>query len=216
VASGTVDPNTGGTIAGTLSSGEGITVTFPGGVLPNGVTSLGVSINEYTSPPAPPPNNDHVVALPFELTAIDQDGNEVDQFHGQVSVTIDCPGGVAPSPNTKFAYYDASAGKWQNLTVPNPGSCPIVGQTTHFTPFEFVTLPSPGYCSGPSAASAQNDALRGTGDLNGDGVIDLTDFSIFAFNYGQAATQATSYSDMNCDGQVDLTDFSIFATYYGL
>jgi hypothetical protein len=57
--------------------------------------------------------------------------------------------------------------------------------------------------------------LRGTGDINGDGHIDLTDFSIFAGDYGQTGNLQSSYSDMICDGQVDLTDFSVFATYYG-
>lgn len=45
----------------------------------------------------------------------------------------------------------------------------------------------------------------GTGDLNGDGRVNLTDFSILLFHWGTTSPVA----DINGDGKVDLTDFSI-------
>jgi len=54
-----------------------------------------------------------------------------------------------------------------------------------------------------------------TGDLNGDGVVDLTDLSIFGADWQHRPRNGdllhSAYSDLNCDGVVDLTDFSILA-----
>ena len=53
-------------------------------------------------------------------------------------------------------------------------------------------------------------------DINGDGVIDLTDLSLFGADWQKTAgSLANPLSDMNNDGVVDLTDFSIFAKQYG-
>jgi predicted outer membrane repeat protein len=71
----------------------------------------------------------------------------------------------------------------------------------------------------PTCACAGLNPTRKLGDINGDGVVNLSDFTIFAEDYGkdtsQGAVLTSSYSDMNCDGKVDLTDFSIFAGQYG-
>ena len=52
-------------------------------------------------------------------------------------------------------------------------------------------------------------------DINGDGVIDLTDLSIFGSDWENTGTLNSPLSDMNSDGVVDLTDFSIIAKEYG-
>jgi hypothetical protein len=49
------------------------------------------------------------------------------------------------------------------------------------------------------------------GDLNCDGLVDLTDFSILMYYWG--TTNLTA--DINSDGLVDLTDFSIMMYYWG-
>lgn len=51
------------------------------------------------------------------------------------------------------------------------------------------------------------------GDINGDGVVDLIDASLFAVDFGKTNPSTFVYplSDMNADGQVDLTDLSILA-----
>jgi len=53
------------------------------------------------------------------------------------------------------------------------------------------------------------------GDIDGDGIVDLTDLSMFATDYGNTGTLNYILSDMNGDGVVDLTDFSIIARVYG-
>jgi hypothetical protein len=56
------------------------------------------------------------------------------------------------------------------------------------------------------------------GDLDGDGVRDLTDFALFAAAYG-SVVGAANYNlcaDLDGDGVVDLTDFGLFAAGYGV
>lgn len=54
------------------------------------------------------------------------------------------------------------------------------------------------------------------GDLNGDGFVNLTDFTIFAMAYLSQAGDPhyNSQADLNGDGYVNATDFSIFAGLY--
>jgi len=65
----------------------------------------------------------------------------------------------------------------------------------------------------PSSSTCPTPLLWG--DLNGDGVVDLTDLSIFAGDWGRGPRNGnllhSAYSDINCNGVVDLIDFSIFA-----
>ena len=51
------------------------------------------------------------------------------------------------------------------------------------------------------------------GDVNLDGVVDVTDLGILATNYGQNAKW--SKGDLNMDGIVDVSDLGILATNYG-
>jgi hypothetical protein len=47
-------------------------------------------------------------------------------------------------------------------------------------------------------------------DLNGDCIVNLVDFGIFAVNY----LTVFWCCDYNCDGIVNLVDFAIFATHF--
>jgi hypothetical protein len=151
-----------------------------------------------------------VVGLDFDLSAVDSSDNVISQFNAPVTISFACPASGDPSL-MKVAFYDTTQNAWVPLTVINPGQCPIQATTTHFTTFSVVGLPAPAYCTD----AVHSDPFRGTGDIDGDGGIDLTDFSIFAGDFGKTGTLNSPYSDMTCDGQVDLTDFSVFATYYG-
>jgi len=51
-------------------------------------------------------------------------------------------------------------------------------------------------------------------DLNGNGIVDLADFSVLAYWYERPDPPASV--DLNGDGKVDLADFSIIAHYYDL
>jgi hypothetical protein len=56
------------------------------------------------------------------------------------------------------------------------------------------------------------------GDINGDNVIDISDFALLAAAFGSDPTTANwnTNADLNCDGVVDLLDFDIFAGNFGL
>jgi alpha-tubulin suppressor-like RCC1 family protein len=62
------------------------------------------------------------------------------------------------------------------------------------------------------------DATILPGDLNGDNVVNLTDFDMFATSYGSGPTTANwnPNADLNCDGVVDINDFALLAQDYGL
>lgn len=49
------------------------------------------------------------------------------------------------------------------------------------------------------------------GDINGDGVVNLTDASLFAVDWDKTSNLTYNLSDMNGDGNVDLSDLSILA-----
>ena len=56
-------------------------------------------------------------------------------------------------------------------------------------------------------------------DFNGDGIVNLADFSIFAVCFGQrvncSQNDTCCQCDLNGDGIINLADFSIFAVCYG-
>jgi hypothetical protein len=211
VASGSVDPNTGGDISGLLPTGESILVSFPPGAVTTTVTVL---IQAFTTPPQSPPDGDTVVGMDFDLSAIDGSGNLISHFNAPVTLTFGYLAGRDPTLMT-LAYYDTTQGAWAPLvTSIDTTNQQITATTDHFTTFSVVGLPSPAYCTD----ALHTDAFLGTGDINASGHIDLVDFSIFAGDYGKTTSDPSlfsPYSDMNCDGQVDFTDFSVFATYYG-
>lgn len=49
------------------------------------------------------------------------------------------------------------------------------------------------------------------GDINGDGLVDLTDVSLFAVDWDKTDNLTYNLSDMNGDSNVNLTDLSILA-----
>lgn len=69
----------------------------------------------------------------------------------------------------------------------------------------FTIVTEPGGPSGSPCGNISN------GDLNCDGIINLTDFSILMFYWGTSDATA----DINQDGIVNLTDFSIMMFYWG-
>lgn len=56
---------------------------------------------------------------------------------------------------------------------------------------------------------------RLAGDANFDGIVDLSDLSIMAGRWDQAATYGLADADFNIDGMVDLSDLSILAGNWG-
>ncbi|MFZ5833744.1 MAG: hypothetical protein ACOY3P_26960, partial [Planctomycetota bacterium] len=84
---------------------------------------------------------------------------------------------------------------------------------------------NPTSLGGSGAAFPSGDGVAGgnfdfclnvlPGDLNGSGVVDLGDFGIISFYYGQSSTTQILPADLNGDCTVDLGDFGIFSARYG-
>ncbi len=51
-------------------------------------------------------------------------------------------------------------------------------------------------------------------DINGDGIVDIIDLSLFAVGYTSPPKPLVVCFDFNCDTFVDIIDFSIFAQHY--
>ncbi len=210
VAVGNVDP-AGGVVSGTMSTGNFISVSFPPGAVSTVVT---VTIATFDTPPVAPPDNDAVVGLDFDLSAVDGSGNAIDTFNGEaVTITFGYPAGSDPTL-MKYAFFDTTTQSWQPLTVVNIDTVNLLIQatTTHFTTFSVVALPTAPYC----AEASHTDPFRGTGDINGDGKIDQFDLSIFSQDWLKSTGDPTlhsPYSDMNCSTNktIDQFDLSIFS-----
>jgi hypothetical protein len=54
-----------------------------------------------------------------------------------------------------------------------------------------------------------------TGDMDGDGDVDVFDFGIFAPNFGSTGHTPFTNGDLDGDGDVDVFDFAIFAPNFG-
>lgn len=67
--------------------------------------------------------------------------------------------------------------------------------------------PAPGSCSifSPTPASKP-------GDINGDGKVDIFDYNIMIFQFGQSGNFA---ADINKDGKVDIFDYNILVQNFG-
>ena len=65
---------------------------------------------------------------------------------------------------------------------------------------------------GDTDIARQSAANPGKSDVNGDGKVDLVDFSVLVYWYHRSNPPATM--DLNGDGVVDLKDFSIMAFHW--
>jgi len=89
----------------------------------------------------------------------------------------------------------------------------IVPVTLAIGPNSFIV-----YGRDASGHQSQNDSVtivnHISGDINGDGMVDLTDLSMFGTDYENTDTLNYALSDMNGDGIIDLEDFSVIAGDY--
>ena len=63
-----------------------------------------------------------------------------------------------------------------------------------------------------NVAALPKSAKKSLGDINGDGKVNLVDFSIMAYWFGRPDPPASA--DLNHDGKINLVDFSILAYYW--
>ncbi len=134
--------------------------------------------------------------------------------------TISIEGSALPSTEV-HAYIDANENSEETLVSGN-GDWAIAYTTTNLTNESFHTVKAnyvdvdnkelkSGYSLITNFYIGSRDVGTGlTADLNGDGLVNLTDFSILLFNWNTQSTLA----DINTDGSVSLPDFSIMLFYW--
>ena len=151
-------------------------------------------------------------AAPFDLVTLLQDG----QIAGTVRAdavgqfTISVTGLVAGHYTFSLSAQDSNGSRSPLLNFPIQIG---VGTTTNTS--GIVIVPSSIATSPVTAADAstQTPVSSLVGDANGDGHVDLIDFSIAAYWYDRSEAPP-AHVDLNQDGKVDLIDFSILAFHW--
>jgi len=95
-----------------------------------------------------------------------------------------------------------------NPPTATPTGCPT--PTPSPSPTGSPTTPPVGPTVTPSPSGGSNL----TGDINGDGVVDIIDLGILVDNYGKSPLPNPK-ADLNGDGKVDIVDFGILIDNYG-
>lgn len=109
----------------------------------------------------------------------------------------------------RFATLDASGNFTLTNLPPLPYTVAVVGPRYLQSDVTYTV-----YASG----NAGLDASLLAGDINGDNLVDITDFSLLASAFGSdpASPYWNPYADLNNDGVVDISDFSLLAANFGL
>lgn len=109
----------------------------------------------------------------------------------------------------KVTASDAAADDWFGFSVSLSGDHVIIGADgdDHNGKVE----------AGSAYIYSGDDAFKVVGDLNGDGVVDLLDFRLFAaaFGYWKGDARYNLRADLDGDGKVWIQDFYLFVTHFG-
>ncbi len=109
------------------------------------------------------------------------------------------------SPGVRITVANNTAAVYQ--TSLNNGCDLILSNGSTYTPTYSSNTFSNGQCQGGGGTTPK------TGDVNGDGSVNVFDLSILLTNYGKAGT--FSQGDLNSDGQINIFDLSILLSNYG-
>ncbi len=143
---------------------------------------------------------------------------------------------AAPGQNTTTVLTDSTGAQWGYNTFAGTSSATPVAAgiagllrsakptATNTEIMQAITNNTDVCCSGNIGGGRINaykamTALVGstgtkTGDINGDGHVDIYDFSILAANWSKTG-QSLSSGDITGDGKVDISDLTILAATYG-
>ena len=141
----------------------------------------------------------------------------VDQPTVKLGAIVTLAGMTAPSTNLTLTVHSVSA-KSFTINVGSNGrwSYPVnttdVGTGTHTATAQAVTTSNEVSATSESVSFAVNPLTacdgKKTADLNCDGAVNLTDFSILLF-FWQKKNPSNARADINADGQVTIVDFSV-------
>jgi hypothetical protein len=135
--------------------------------------------------------------------------------------------GLSPSTNYTLATFDSLSSVQQEFGSVMVNGVAITGDGTAAGSFTSGEITLAGgiqygghhlvYTLGTGVAASGSLVLKQEllpGDINGDGLVDVADYDIWAANVG--ATNATwSQGDLNGDGLVDVADYDIWAANVG-
>jgi cysteine-rich repeat protein len=134
--------------------------------------------------------------------------------------TVSFQGSAVPSTNIR-AYVDTNEKPEETKAAVNGewaisyDTAPLTGEAFHSVKAHYIDPANSelksGYSKSTSFYVGTRDVKTGLqGDLNGDGLVNLTDFSILLFNWNAKS----GIADINLDGMVSLPDFSILLYYW--
>jgi len=157
-----------------------------------------------TPTPVPPtPTSVPPTPTPIVIQTPAIDAQPTDTY----SIVIDLAGTKTPEVASIFVNGLSNGATYPTLTT---WTIPV---TLAIGPNTFIV-----YGKDTSGRQSQNNSItivnHISGDINGDGIIDLTDLSMFATDYENTDNLNYALSDISGDGIVDLEDFSIIAGDY--
>ncbi len=191
----TLTPNAAGTGTITLTNGS-IKSYADNSEINTGVTNGSFTINAANATPTPTPS---LSGITFTSPS--------ETYNSTYTLT-----GTKDSSTTTVFINGSSTGvtyptntTWQVTETLTLGANNTAGSNT------FTVYGTDG--TNQTATVTDTVSLHELGDINGDGVVDLTDASLFATDWGKTDISTFTYilSDMNGNGSVDLTDLSILA-----
>ena len=145
------------------------------------------------------PNQVHDIALAL---ALDADGLPVVTGSSEEDyLTLKYDSAGEPLWVRTFAGPDGTSDTARGLVVDSQGRVTITGHLGTGSPL--------------MDAATVRYAAACAGDVNGDGIVDLSDLAILLSHFGETGGSDPSHGDLNDDGNVDLTDLALLLSLFG-
>ncbi|MBI5862967.1 MAG: hypothetical protein HZB38_00360 [Planctomycetes bacterium] len=201
------------------------------GVASNGYLTFGATTGDFSNDPIPSANTPNDMIAPFWDDWNTATGGDVyyeartspNRFIVQWNRVIHFGGTTGENTFQAILYQDGSIDLRQgtmDATFGNSGSIGIE-DSTGATGIAFGATPTDpgtsGACYHIAAESTGNPCgCVCPGDMNGDGLVDISDLALFLSSFGTSAPNIpTPCADINGDGLVDISDLALFLSAFG-